>query len=66
MIEVKPAESNFCILHADDIDKKINEWDMSDYSLGGIVTMMHISDFILSEGISWGKNITFKLKSSLN
>ncbi len=59
-------ENNFCKLSVCDIHEKIKDSNLTDYNLGGLITIIRLSDSIFSEGIIWGKKITFKLKSSLN
>lgn len=62
-----PAKNNYCSLTNEEIEEKIEEYDIKGYRLGSMVASLRISDSIFAEGISWGKDeILFKLKTTLN
>jgi len=57
---------NYCVLSQEEIHERIGKYKLKDYNLGGIVTTMRIHDSIFAEGILWGEEVVFKLKSSIN
>jgi hypothetical protein len=63
-----PAKSNYCTLTQEELQEKIDEYDIKGYRLGSMIASLHISDSIFSEGILWGKKeqVSFKLKTTLN
>lgn len=63
-----PSKNNYCTLSREQMEEKIDQYDIKGYRLETMIASLHISDSIFSEGIMWGKNeeVSFKLKTTLN
>ena len=66
--EMLPSKNNYCTLSKEEIEEKIEQYDIKGYRLETMIASLHISDSIFAEGILWGENdqVSFKLKTTLN